>query len=156
MQNVFSEIALNNIDVSLQTIEGITDNEQFEELQIIIPTSIHNAVHSLVDFYERLDKSSLQPEEDELFRAFMYVNNQLKHDKDLQFVTYNIAEKRYPYFYPCRYGPPGVCWADFVDNGSQNARGKRRHYEQMLMDKDIQETLESVRGIILRLKGEQQ
>ena len=71
----FSDIALINIDGAIQIIDSIKDNTMFGQRQVLITTAIHNAVHTIVDFYERIDKSSLSPEEDELFRAFMYVNN---------------------------------------------------------------------------------
>ena len=53
----------------------------FEQRQVSITAAIHNAVHTIVDFYERIDKSSLSLEEDDLFRAFIYVNNQINGKK---------------------------------------------------------------------------
>ncbi len=152
MENVFASVASTNIDAAINTINRITDNAQFEEQQTAITASVHNAVHAIVDWYERQDKNSLRSEEDELLRAFMYVNNQIKHDSTLVFVTYNISGKMYPYFYPYRYGPPGVCWAEFPDHGSPNSRGKREHYVKMLMDQDVFSTLEKTFDIIRRIR----
>lgn len=148
----FSDIALINIDGAIQIIDSIKDNTMFGQLQVLTTTAIHNAVHTIVDFYERIDKSSLSPEEDELFRAFMYVNNQIKHDTNLQFVTYNVCGSMYPYDYPFRYGPPGVMWADFADHGRSSARGKRMHYDKMLMNKEVKSTLITVKSVINKLK----
>ena len=61
----FSDIALINIDGAIQIIDSIKDNTMFGQRQVLITTAIHNAVHTIVDFYERIDKSSLSPEEDE-------------------------------------------------------------------------------------------
>lgn len=92
----FSDIALANIEAAIQTIDSIKDNTMFEQRQLSTTTTIHNAVHTIVDYYERIDKSSLSAEEDDLFRAFMYVNNQIKHDTNLQCVTYNVSGSMYP------------------------------------------------------------
>ena len=151
----FSDIALANINGAIQIIDSIQDNTMFEQRQVSITAAIHNAVHTIVDFYERIDKSSLISEKDDLFRAFMYVNNQIKHDKNLQFITYNVCGSMYPYDYPFRYGPPGVMWADFVDYGRPTARGKRMHYEKMLMNKDVKNTMITVKSVINELKSQQ-
>ena len=151
MDNIFEKVALSNISIAIDTIDSITNNMMFQELQLSITTSIHNAVHAIVDYYERVAKVTLAPDEDDLFRAFMYVNNQLKHDNNLQFITYNVSGNMFPLFFPARFGPPGVFWADFKDNGRTQARGKRKHYEQTLMNKDVKKTLELVKTIICGL-----
>jgi hypothetical protein len=148
MRNPFYDVALKNIDEAIVVINGITDNSKFKELQTSITASIHNAIHGIVDWYERQDYESFQGEADTLLRACMYVNNQLKHDKSLVCITYNVSGNRYPGFYPGRYGPPGVCWADFPDNGRPNARGKRCHYEEKLMNRDACNTLKQIQGIM--------
>lgn len=150
----FSDIALANIEAAIQTIDSIKDNTMFEQRQLSTTTTIHNAVHTIVDYYERIDKSSLSAEEDDLFRAFMYVNNQIKHDTNLQCVTYNVSGSMYPYDYPFRYGSPGVMWADFTDNGRKDARGKREHYEKMLINKEVKITMIEVKSVINKLKRE--
>lgn len=145
---MFAEVALYNIDVAIKTIEKVTENTKFAELQLSITTSVYNAVHSIVDWYERAGKEQFSTKEDKVFHAFMYVNNELKHNKKLTFITYNVSGNMFPMFYPFRFGTPGVCWAEFKDNGSRNARGKRSHYEEMLMNKDVSSSLKIVRDII--------
>lgn len=146
----FSDIALTNIDDAIQIIDGIQNNTMFDQRQVVITTAVHNAIHAIVDYYERLDKTFLQQEEDDLFRAFMYVNNQIKHDTNLQCVTYNVYGSMFPFDFPFRFGPPGVMWADFVDNGRPTARGKRSHYEKMLMNKEVKTTMKTVKSIICK------
>lgn len=154
MTGMFADVALFDIESAIRTIDSISENTKFKELQMSIITSIHNAVHAIVDYYERIDKSILEKKEDTLFRAFMYLNNQLKHDKELEFVTYNVSGSMFPIFFPFRSGPPGVNWADFKDNGKAEARGKREHYEDMLMNKDVRKSLEMARDIIMRTSGQ--
>ena len=153
MHKVFADIALINIDNAIKTIDDIHDNTMFKQMQLSITASTHNAVHAIVDFYERIDKLALSSEEDALFRAFMYVNNQIKHDKNLQFVTYNVSGSIFPFDFPFRFGPPGVMWPDFPDNGSLRARGRREHYEKMLIKKDVKATLTTAKQIIIKFKS---
>lgn len=61
----FSDIALANIEAAIQTIDSIKDNTMFEQRQLSTTTTIHNAVHTIVDYYERIDKSSLSAEEED-------------------------------------------------------------------------------------------
>ena len=145
---MFAEVALYNIDVAIETIEKVTEISKCAEFQLLITTSVYNAVHSIVDWYERAEKEQFSTKEDKVFHAFMYVNNELKHNKKLTFITYDVSGSMFPMFYPFRFGPPGVCWAEFKDNGSRNARGKRSHYEEMLMNKDVSNSLKLVRDII--------
>lgn len=139
-----------SIDTAIQTIESITDNMQFENLREELFHSIVSAVHFIADYEERVRKT-LSPEDAEVFKAFLYVNNQLKHDVNLEMFYYDVAGSMFPMFFPMRFGEPGVSWRDFPDNGNKNARGKREHYEKHLMDKDIGVTLKAVKQIIERI-----
>ena len=147
---MFTKVALYNIDAAVKAIEEVTDNTMFSELRESITASIVNAVHSIVDWYERANQEHFSTNEDKMFHAFMYVNNELKHNEKLTFITYNVSGSMFPMFYPFRFGPPGVCWAEFKDNGSRNARGRRHHYEEMLMNKDVSSSLKLVRDIITK------
>ena len=94
------------------------NNTMFSELRESITASIINAIHSIVDWYERAKQEHFSMNEDQLFHAFMYVNNELKHNKNLTFITYDVSGSMFPMFFPFRFGPPGVYWAEFKDNGS--------------------------------------
>lgn len=74
---MFAEVALYNINVAIETIEKVTHNTMFSELRDSITASIVNAVHSIVDWYERAEREQFSIKEDKLFHAFMYVNNDL-------------------------------------------------------------------------------
>jgi len=106
-----------------------------------ISTVIINAIHSIGDYYERLDKNMITKNDDLWFKAYVYVNNQIKHDKELEIIHFPVYGSMYPMGYPRRYGLPGVSWNNFVDNGRKNSRGRREHYEECLCDKDIKCTL---------------
>ena len=138
-----------SIDAAIQTIEKITDNMKFDALREELFHSIVSAVHFIADYEERV-RTILTPEDAEVFKAFLYVNNQLKHDVNLEMFYYDVAGSIFPMFFPMRFGEPGVSWRCFPDNGNKNARGKREHYEKHLMDKDIGVTLVSIKEIIAK------
>lgn len=138
-----------SIDAAVQTIERITDNMQFEILREDLFHSIVSAVHFIADYEERV-RVQLTPEDAEVFKAFLSVNNQLKHDVNLEMFYYDVAGSMFPMFFPMRFGEPGVNWRDFPNNGNKNARGKRAHYEKHLMDRDIGVTLKLIKQIIAK------
>lgn len=59
----FSDIALISIDEVIQIIDSIQDNTMFGQRQGLITTAVHNVIHAIFDYYERLDKTFLQQEE---------------------------------------------------------------------------------------------
>lgn len=146
---MFRSAVNKSIDTAIQTIEKITDNMQFKNLIEELFHSIVSAVHFIADYEERV-RELLTPDDAEVFKAFLYVNNQLKHDVELEMFYYDVAGSMFPIFFPMRFGEPGVNWRDFPDNGNKRARGKREHYEKYLMNKDIGTTLKSIKEIIAK------
>ena len=144
---MFLKVANRSIDDAVRTINQITNNMMFDALREELFQSIVSAVHFIADCEERI-RSKLDPDDAEMLKAFLYLNNQLKHDVSLELFYYDVSGSMYPMRYPMRYGEPGVCWRDFPDNGNKNARGKREHYEKYLMNKDIEESLLSIKAII--------
>lgn len=144
---MFFIAANKSINDAVQTIGKITDNTKFDCMRGELFQSIVSAVHFIADCEERI-RTKLDPDDAEKLKAFLYVNNQLKHDVSLELFYYDVSGSMYPMRYPMRYGEPGVCWRDFPDNGNKNARGKREHYEKYLMNKDIEESLLSIKAII--------
>ena len=143
---MFLTAANRNIDSAVNIINQLTNNSMFAVLREELFCSIVSAIHSIADYEERI-RSQLSEEDDQFLRAFLYINNQLKHDKKLEMFYSRIAGSRYPMSYPYKYGTPSVRWKNFPDN-SHPARGKREHYEKYLMDKDIAATLMQVKSII--------
>lgn len=141
-----------SIDIALESINKITNNEKFEELKEELFRNIVSAIHLIADFEERI-RATIEEEDAEFFKAFLYVNNQLKHDVDLEIFYYAVAGSMFPFFFPMRYGKPCLIWSNFTDKGSAKARGKRSHYEKYLMEKDVANTLERIKKIILNLRG---
>lgn len=146
---IFCEAALESIDNAIDAIDKITDNEKFNELKIVLFSRVVNAVHQIADYYERIKEHPLPLEIDNEFRAYAYLNNQIKHDKELEFIYFEVAESVYPMFYPFQFDSPGLCWKNFIDNGRANARGKREHYEVHLMDRDVKATLSKMKETIV-------
>ena len=146
---MFRSAVNKSIDTAIQTIEKITDNMQFNNLREELFHSIVSAIHFIADYEERV-RELLTPDDAEVFKAFLYVNNPVKHDVELEMFYYDVAGSMFPIFFPMRFGEPGVNWRDFPDNGNKRARGKREHYEKYLMNKDIGTTLKSIKEIIAK------
>ena len=139
--------AILNIEKAVEEINKISDNEMFSVLRDELNRTIVNAVGSIAMYYERMDYNVLLQEDDDYLRAFAYLNNQLKHDKSLDIVYYDVSGNIFPIFFPMRFGKPGVFWADFPNNGRANSRGKREHYDTLLKNKDIERSFLKVKEI---------
>ena len=144
---MFLKAANKSIDDAVRTINQITNNMMFDSLREELFQSIVSAVHFIADYEQRI-RTKLDPDDAEVLKAFLYVNNQLKHDVTLELFYYDVSGSMFPMRFPFRFGKPGVYWRNFVDNGSQKARGTREHYEKYLMSKDIEATLLRIREIL--------
>lgn len=144
---MFFKAANKSIDDAVCTINKITDNMMFDSLREELFQSIVSAVHFIADCEERI-RTKLDPDDAEILKAFLYVNNQLKHDVSLELFYYDVSGSMFPMRFPFRFGKPGVYWREFADNGNQRARGKREHYEKHLMNKDIEATLLHVQELL--------
>ena len=76
----------------------------------------------------------------EFFLAFVYLNNQIKHDLSLELFYFEVCGSIYPMRFPFRFGPPGVVWGDFPDHG-RSREAKREYYDQYLKLKDVKKSL---------------
>ena len=144
---MFFKATNKSIDDAVCAINKITDNMKFDSLREELFQSIVSAVHFIADCEERI-RDRLTPEDADMLKAFLYINNQLKHDTSLEMFYFDVCGKMYPYDYPYRYGKPGVFWRDFPNKGRSNSRGKRDHYEKHLMNKDIEATMLRVQELL--------
>ena len=149
--SIYYDVAIISIEKALENIELITDNSKFQSLKLILFDSITNAVQKTNDYYTRIEKASIDNSYDEKLRAFAYLNNQIKHDKSLEIIYFEVCGMIFPFDYPVRYGMPGLFWNNFTDNGSTKARGKRWHYEKHLMNKEIKYTLIDIKEILANI-----
>ena len=133
------------IDRFLSDVDEITDNECFYNRKENLMCGIIDAVHAIADCYER-NKTKLYGEDKELVLAFGYLNNQLKHDKDLEVFSSPIYSAVLPTRFPFRLGATScsMTWADFEDHG-QSRIATRDHYDKYLKQKDVAETLSEVK-----------
>ena len=137
------------IDRFLKDMETITDNECFYNNKEILMASIIDAVHAIADCYER-NKTKLDGTEKTLALAFCYLNNQLKHDTNLEVFSTPVYSAVLPTRLPFRLGATScsITWADFEDHGNTRAAGKRDHYDMYLNGKDVEETLIKIKKIL--------
>ena len=146
-EKMFLNAANKSIEDAVQTINKITDNMKFDCMRAELFQSIVSAVHFIADYEERI-RTKLDPNDANVLKGFLYINNQLKHDVTLELFYYDVSGSMFPMRFPMRFGKPGVYWRDFVDNGKQTARGRREHYEKHLMNKDIEASLLQVQKIL--------
>ena len=149
--SIYTYGALRSIKHALDTIDKLADNAIFSEMRDEMQFQIITAVHWIGDVGERIKHKLTSKDDDELIRAFYYLNNQLKHDHELEVIYYNVYESRYPSGYPHRYGsPPTIEWNNFKDNGRKESRGKRKHYDAVLNGREVQPSFIAVIELINR------
>ena len=140
--NVIERNYIETIGELINKLDGITDNQIFHEQKDHLACKVINSVHAIADCYER-NKEKLSKEDKDFILAFCYLNNQLKHDRDLEVFSEQIYSAVLPTYLPCRLGSTSysIIWADFENHGRENAAGKREHYDDSLKGKDVKETL---------------
>lgn len=152
------DIYLNGYNLGLRKVLGlldqITDNTKFNSVREDLQYNLISLIHYIGDLYPRIKAKGslaiLSKEEQEIFLAFVYLNNQLKHDPDLNAIYYEVSGSMFPMRFPFRFGPPGVCWFDFEDHG-KSREAKREFYDTHLKKRDVRRTLESLDSIIAKL-----
>lgn len=135
-----------SVNEAIEAINKISDNTKFEEYKFELFYKVVIAVHFIADYEERVRQLISKTDED-FTKGFLYLNNQLKHDCNLDMFYYEVCGSMYPLRFPMRFGKPGIYWNDFVDNGKRSSRGQRKHYEDNLMSKDVESTLLQVLSI---------
>lgn len=151
--DMYYDGALRAINNSIKLIDSITDNTKFEEVSSELHDSLISTVHFVGDVYERIKKNGINhfsQDKKEFLLAFVYLNNQLKHDVLLNVVYYEVSGSMFPFKFPRRFGTPAVYWSDFPDHG-QSKKAKREHYDLYLKKKDVRVTLEKLYGLLKEL-----
>lgn len=151
MGNMYIDASIRTIRKALDLLGRITDNTKFQEIRDELHDNLLALVHFVGDIYARLKANkvfyNVSKDEVELFLAFIYLNNQLKHDPNLEVIYYELSGSMFPMFFPFHFGLPCVCWADFEDHGN-NKEATRTLYDKYLKSKDIQVTLEQLEKVI--------
>ena len=146
---MYFKLVNDSIDKAVSVMDSITTNAMLEEKRQEVFITMVNAIHAISDCEERIrDVLHEDQKGDYLIKAFLYINNQIKHDKELQFFHFDVCGSIYPMRYPYLYGEPSIFWSNFENHGSPNARGKRKHYDEMLVDKEIKYTLLEIQKIL--------
>lgn len=124
---------------------------------------IDNTIHSFGDLYERISniinnkqdvhlrKNIITESEQNIIYAFKYLNNQLKHDRELEVITACVANNSYPRFYPyVRGADPFYEWKDFKNNET-NPHKYRVYYEKELIGKNVHNSIYELKNIIEKM-----
>ena len=148
--NAIERNYIETIDELINKLDRITDNQTFHEQKDHLVGKTINAVHAIADCYER-NKEKLSGDNKNFLLAFCYLNNQIKHDRDLEVFSEQIYSAVLPTYLPCRLGSTSysIIWADFENHGRENAAGKREHYDDLLKGKDVKDTLIAAKQILL-------
>ena len=147
---VYFQAIQRSISKSIEVIDSITDNTQFEANREALFDSIVAVIHLVGDIHPRIKKCDIWntwKEEKEFFLAFAYLNNQIKHDLSLEIFYYEVCGSTFPMRFPYRFGPPGVSWSDFPDHG-QSKKAKREYYDRFLKHKDVKESLKKLDNLL--------
>lgn len=145
-----------SITVAIESIDKITDNTKFEELKVELFNNIVAVIHLAGDIYPRLKhcgswESVLNTTEREFLLAFAYLNNQIKHDMDLQLFHYEVYGSSFPLKFPFHFGPPCLAWSSFPDHGNSR-KAKREYYDKYLKHKDVKTSLKMLNRIFERCR----
>lgn len=151
--SVYLQATKRAISKSVMLLDSITDNSKFEIVREELGDELIALVHFVGDIYARMSSSNVWQDmlgdDKGLIFAFAYLNNQIKHDLNLEFISYEVNEARFPMSFPFRFGQPGACWSNFKDHG-QSRKAKREYYEIFLMHKDIRCTLLNLAEVLDR------
>ncbi len=143
------------VDEFVETIDAVVKNEELESKRIDIFYKLVIAIHFLIDSYDRLPNKPGWKDESPFVSAFKYVNNQLKHDVDLDLFYITICNGgMFPMRFPMHYGKPSISWANFQDNSDEKSKFRRPHYDNELMNKDVKSTILDFQRIIENLSKE--
>ena len=152
---IYFSAALQGIQNVQEVLSRITDNTKFDSVRSDLYYHLLSLIHSTGDIYARLKYKNLldtlSSDEKEFFLSFIYLNNQLKHDPDLNIIYYEVSGSMFPMTFPFRFGSPGVYWADFQDHG-KSKEAKRLYYDLYLNHKDISYTLKRLEEVVLKYR----
>ncbi len=132
-----------SINDVIEVINKINDNNEFEKHRFELFYKIVIAVHFIADYEVRI-KKHIPLEYKDFVMGFHYLNNQLKHDCNLEIIYYEVCGSMFPLRYLMQFGKPGVCWNNFVDNSDKKSRDQRKYYEEHLMNQDIETTFRHI------------
>lgn len=144
-----------SINEAIKLLDSITDNTKFDCVRGALFDNIVSVIHFAGDIYPRIKKCSMWntwSEGKEFFLAFVYLNNQIKHDLSLELFYFEVCGSIYPMRFPFRYGPPGVVWADFPDHG-KSREAKREYYDQYLKLKDVKKSLIKLDALLKKVEN---
>lgn len=128
-------------------LENLSDNLQFDLIRDELEYHLLSIIHLTGDIYARLVSKKVLDKLDEkdkdFFLAFIYLNNQVKHDATLDMIYYDVSGNILPLKLPFRFGKPGALWRYFEDH-SKNTKAKREYYDKYLVDKDVYSTIKQL------------
>ena len=103
---------------------------------------VGNCLHSILDYAERVE---VEEEEKGLLSAFRYVNNSLKHSKEVVEITEQQGGVSFPISFPLTIPRREVVWS-VVDNGDKE--NQKKNYKKYLAGKNVIETCENIIKIL--------
>ena len=146
---IYLEAALRATNKTICLIEGSTDNTKFDVVKSDLQDALLGLAHYVGDVYGRKQQywDTLSEEDKCFLLAFIYLNNQLKHDCSLHFFYFEVCGSMFPMRFPFRFGTPGIYWSDF-ENHERHSPPLRPYYDQHLKDKDIKVSLGRLQVIL--------
>ncbi|MPM83133.1 hypothetical protein SDC9_130196 [bioreactor metagenome] len=113
--------------------------------------SLNNTIHSLLDYWERVKKSSnISAETKKRMRAFAYANNKLKHEYDLISIQDRKGGFSFPIIFPLEIEEVRYEWSDldYIPRKNSNQENDFQQYCRFLKQKEIINSLEDISSLI--------
>ncbi len=143
--------AITDIENIIKILSELKDNIKLDDLEKEYNRKLANAVHSILDYIDKVDKNikdNLTDDEKDLIKGFRYINNQLKHDIYIKLICQKGYGSMYPYGYPYDYGPPSVTWYNFEDNSSKYSKNNRKYYDKLFVGRSMVDSFGKIKKII--------
>ena len=143
--------AITDIENIIKILSELKDNIKLDYLEKEYNRKLANAVHSILDYIDKVDKNikdNLTDDEKDLIKGFRYINNQLKPDVYIKLICQKGYGSMYPYGYPYDYGPPSVTWYNFEDNSSKYSKNNRKYYDKLFVGRSIVDSFWKIKKII--------
>lgn len=142
-QNNFSNLRI--------AIEEASEDLNSPEKKQKVFDSLNNTIHSLLDYWERVKKSSnISAENKKRMRAFAYANNKLKHEYDLVSIEDRKGGFSFPITFPLEIEIVRYEWADleYIPRESPNQENDFQQYCSFLKQKEIISSIEDISSLI--------
>ena len=118
------------------------------ELMKEVGFRLGTCLHWLIDVWERVESKCIDNSHKSYFSAFRYANNKLKHEVTLVELQQRTGGFSFPIHFPHVIPAVTIKWVK-LDLGESKNKGQHNNYQNLLQGKEIIETVNSAKEIVL-------